>query len=64
MDCARIHALFDRWLAGDLPPDQAAEFRAHLDGCAECSDVVAVLTGGNGLGLAERQRFAAAASLR
>lgn len=43
MDCDRIHEWLDPWLAGELEPDRAAQFAAHLDSCAECSAVVATL---------------------
>jgi hypothetical protein len=45
MDCSRIHELLDAYLAEALPPDEAAGFREHLASCAECADVVGVLTG-------------------
>ncbi|ALG08847.1 anti-sigma factor family protein [Kibdelosporangium phytohabitans] len=30
------HVDIDAFVAGQLPPDQAAEVRQHVDGCAEC----------------------------
>ncbi|ONI84153.1 hypothetical protein ALI144C_15830 [Actinosynnema sp. ALI-1.44] len=30
------HTDIDAFVAGQLPPDQAAEVRQHIDGCAEC----------------------------
>jgi hypothetical protein len=55
MDCSRIHELLDAWLAGSLAADQAGAFRTHLDGCAECADVVAVLSGSEGSSLSDDQ---------
>jgi len=34
----------DRFLAGELPPAEAEEFRGHLDGCARCAAALAGLT--------------------
>ena len=55
MDCNRIHELLDGWLAESLPPEQARAFRAHVDTCAECADVVAVLSGSERMTLPDEQ---------
>lgn len=41
MSCERLRSLWDTYLDGELPSRQMLELQAHLDGCAECSDVVA-----------------------
>jgi anti-sigma factor RsiW len=41
MSCERLRSLWDTYLDGELPSRQMLELQAHLDGCGECSDVVA-----------------------
>jgi hypothetical protein len=36
-DCAS-HLIFDRWQAGELPPDEIAKLEAHLAACPRCSE--------------------------
>jgi len=38
-DCARIRGRCDVFLDGELPPDQAAEVRAHVERCDQCRRV-------------------------
>ena len=51
MDCARLHELLDAHLAGRLPAREAAAVDEHLNGCDECSSVVAVLADDQDSGL-------------
>jgi anti-sigma factor RsiW len=41
MTCERLRSLWDTYLDGELPSRQMLELQTHLDGCAECSEVVA-----------------------
>jgi anti-sigma factor RsiW len=41
MTCERLRSLWDTYLDGELPSRQMLELQIHLDGCAECSEVVA-----------------------
>jgi anti-sigma factor RsiW len=41
MSCERLRSLWDTYLDGELPSRQMLELQTHLDGCAECSEVVA-----------------------
>jgi len=41
MICERLRSLWDTYLDGELPSRQMLELQTHLDGCAECSEVVA-----------------------
>lgn len=41
MSCERLRSLWDTYLDGELPSRQMLELQTHLDGCAECSELVA-----------------------
>lgn len=41
MSCERLRSLWDTYLDGELPSRQMLELQTHLDGCSECSELVA-----------------------
>jgi anti-sigma factor RsiW len=41
MSCEKLRSLWDTFLDGELPTRQMLEMQVHLDGCSECSEVVA-----------------------
>ncbi len=44
-DCERIEERLSDYLDGALPSKEAAEFRAHADGCARCTQLEASVRG-------------------
>lgn len=42
MSCERLRSLWETFLDGELPTGQVLELQAHLDGCADCSESLAL----------------------
>ena len=42
MSCERLRSLWETFLDGELPSPQVLELQAHLDGCVDCSESVAL----------------------
>jgi anti-sigma factor RsiW len=42
MTCEKLRSLWETFLDGELPARQMLELQTHLDGCSECSEIVAV----------------------
>jgi anti-sigma factor RsiW len=42
MSCERLRSLWETFLDGELPSRQMLELQAHLDGCGECTEAVAL----------------------
>jgi len=42
MSCERLGSLWETFLDGELPSPQVLELQAHLDGCADCSESLAL----------------------
>jgi anti-sigma factor RsiW len=42
MSCERLRSLLETFLDGELPSRQMLELQAHLDGCGECAEAVAL----------------------
>jgi anti-sigma factor RsiW len=41
MTCEKLRSLWETFLDGELPARQMLELQTHLDGCSECSEIVA-----------------------
>jgi anti-sigma factor RsiW len=42
MSCERLHTFWETFLDGELPSRQMLDLQLHLDGCAECSEALAL----------------------
>ena len=42
MSCERLRSLWETFLDGELPSPQVLELQAHLDGCVDCSESLAL----------------------
>ena len=40
IDCEQADQMVDRYISGELPPDERRLFDAHLAGCTSCSELL------------------------